>query len=50
MRKNQPRTDRPPELTGDLDADADAALTWLYDHPECWLTEEDGSPNGGVAA
>ena len=26
MRKNQPLTDRPPELTGDLDVDTDAAL------------------------
>jgi len=49
MRKNRPRTDRPPELTGDLDVDTDAALAWLYAHPEEWLTEDE-SPNGGVAA
>jgi len=50
MRKNQPLTDRPPELTGHLDADTDAALAWLYAHPDAWLTEEDESQNGGVAA
>ena len=50
MRKNQPLTDRPPELTGDLDVDTDAALAWLYAHPKDWLAEEDESPNGGVAA
>jgi len=50
MRKNQPLTDPPPELTGDLDVDTDAALAWLYAHPDEWLTEEDESPSGGVAA
>ena len=50
MRKNRPSTDCPPELTGDLDADTDAALAWLYAHPDAWLTEDGGSPNGGVAA
>ena len=49
MRKNRPSTDRPPELTGDLDVDTDAALAWLYAHPEEWLTEDE-SPNGGVSA
>ena len=50
MRKNRPSTDRPPELTGNIDADTDAALAWLYAHPEEWLTEADESQNGGVAA
>ena len=51
MRKNRPVTVLPPVPTGDLDADTDAALAWLYAHPEEWLTgEEDGTSPDGVAA
>lgn len=51
MRKNRPITDLPPVHTGDLDADTEAALAWLYAHPDEWLSgEEDETSPGGVAA
>jgi len=41
MRKNCPLPDRPPALTGDHDADADAAVEWLFAHSEQWLGEDE---------
>ena len=32
-------SDQPPALTGNLETDTDAALDWLWAHPERWLTE-----------
>jgi hypothetical protein len=40
MRNEEPtRTDPPPVLTGDLEADAAASLGWLRAHPERWLED-----------
>ena len=40
MRNEEPtRTDPPPVLTGDLEADAAASLGWLRDYPERWLED-----------
>jgi len=52
MRNEEPtRTDPPPVLTGDLEADAAASLGWLRAHPERWLEDrvEDHRELGGVA-
>jgi len=52
MRNEEPtRTDPPPVLTGDLEADAAASLGWLRAHPERWLEDrvEDHRELGDVA-
>ena len=51
MRNEEPtRTDPPPVLTGDLEADAAASLGWLRAHPERWLEDpvEDHRELGGA--
>jgi hypothetical protein len=52
MRKNRPLPDRPPALTGDHEADADAAVEWLFTHREQWLAEDQSETahHGGYAA
>ena len=52
MRNEEPtRTDPPPVLTGDLEADAAASRGWLRALPERWLEDpvEDHRELGGVA-
>jgi hypothetical protein len=52
MRNEEPtRTDPPPVLTGDLEADAAASLGWLWAHPEGWLEDpvEDRRELGALA-
>jgi hypothetical protein len=41
----------PPALTGDLEADAEATLAWLWSHPELWLEDErdEATGRGGAA-
>jgi hypothetical protein len=52
MRKNPPLPDRPPALTGDHEADADAAVEWLFRQTEQWLAEDQSEATdlGGYAA
>ena len=52
MRNEEPtRTDPPPVLIGDLEADATASLGWLRAHPERRHEDrvEDHRELGGVA-
>ena len=52
MRQIRPApTDCPPRLTGDVDADTEAALSWLWAHPDRWLELDESEPSdlGGAA-
>ena len=44
------RADRPPTQTGDLDRDVEAALAWLWEHPERWLADQSDADTPGCAA